>query len=50
MVEDNKRKTGINISVSNGEIARIDKRAKELGFRNRSNYVCSLIEKDLWST
>lgn len=47
MVEDNLRKTGINISVSNGQIRHIDVRAKELGFKTRSSYVRSLIEKDL---
>lgn len=47
MVEDNQRKTGINISVPNGEIARIDAAAKKLGFKNRSNFICYLIQKEL---
>lgn len=47
MIEDKSRKVGINVSVPFSEITRIDERARKLGYNKRSNYIWSLIFRDL---
>lgn len=47
MIEDRSRKVGINVSVPFEEIKRIDDRARKLGYNKRSNYIWSLIFRDL---
>ncbi len=46
-VADENRKIGINVSIPFKHISTIDKKSKELGFSKRSNYIWSLIQKDL---
>lgn len=46
-IANNSRKIGINISVPFNLIFEIDKRAKQLGYPKRSNYILDLINKDL---
>ena len=46
-VSDDKRKVGINVSIPFKYIEIIDKKATDIGKRNRSGYIWSLIKKDL---
>lgn len=45
--DDSDRKVGINVSVPFRHIKSIDERCRLLGISKRSNYIWSLIEKDL---
>lgn len=46
-VSDENRKIGINVSIPFKYISVIDKKSRELGFSKRSNYIWSLLQKDL---
>ena len=46
-ISDENRKIGINVSIPFKHISSIDRKAKELGYSKRSNYIWSLIKKDL---
>ena len=46
-VSDDNRKIGINVSIPFKHIETIDKGLEKKGFSKRSNYIWSLIRKDL---